>query len=457
MSQAQIELSDLKPSLEDLLRLAQRERKKEDELLDFLFDVYSSEPREDARRIMTFNTIYQKKAIFERNLTKIKNIAAGGKQGKVDVTSVFRSYLDREWRNFLSENISVQDLTKEQFLEVIKKALLAMFRSADDPKMAGQEEAMRSYMELAEMIEIMKLDDPFIEEVFDLYFGKSWEKLQQQLTSKRKKSIKPDTMITGSTTMQGNLFETVQTLILNSIGMDAKHTGKSGQKTDITIATFDIDLDFEVGISDESARERFVLKYQEFYEKLKKQKQQGYIVEISAKNYDLNSYWFKKNGGFTAQGSISIKNFAATLIQYGFKSDKVDPLVFALLNTGSDTLLQDTEYIERYISTLIAYFLFDDIDMDTGLDVSAVHLFNLDGVYVPLSCFLFAAYKSLSDIESFSREYVSTIYEPQEIGYQKQEVLTYETWERVKDKKMEAKDLSIHFFGNFANYISKLL
>jgi hypothetical protein len=66
---------------------------------------------------------------------------------------------------------------------------------------------------------------------------------------------------------------------------------------------------------------------------------------------------------------------------------------------------------------LIGYFLFDDIDMDINLDVKAIHLFNLDGIYMPLSCFLFAAYDTLKDFNSLSRDMVSVHYKPKAIDY----------------------------------------
>jgi hypothetical protein len=33
------------------------------------------------------------------------------------------------------------------------------------------------------------------------------------------------------------------------------------------------------------------------------------VTEITAKNYDLNTDFFKDGGGFAAQGATSIKNF----------------------------------------------------------------------------------------------------------------------------------------------------
>jgi hypothetical protein len=93
----------------------------------------------------------------------------------------------------------------------------------------------------------------------------------------------------------------------------------------------------------------------------------------------------------------------------------VDPLVYALLNIGPDTLEKESDAVVHNLATLIAYFLFDDIDMDLNTPAKAIHLFNLDGIYVPLSSFLFAAYNSLKDFGRFSNKYVHVSYRPKEV------------------------------------------
>ena len=106
---------------------------------------------------------------------------------------------------------------------------------------------------------------------------------------------------------------------------------------------------------------------------------------------------------------------------YKYDKKKTEDLVFALTNIGPDTLETGTEIVSHSISLMIGYFLFDDIGMDFAkdLDVKAIHLFNLDGIYIPLSSFLFAAYDTLKDFDTLNRDMVSVKYQPTDIGYEK--------------------------------------
>ena len=148
------------------------------------------------------------------------------------------------------------------------------------------------------------------------------------------------------------------------------------------------------------------------------------------------------------------------LTAYRYSSKKIDDLVFAFTNIGPDTLESGTEIVSHSISLLIGYFLFDDIGMDFSkdLDVKAIHLFNLDGIYIPLSSFLFAAYDSLKDFETLSRDVVSVQYSPEDIAYEKSskdDPLTREKWVRAVTKKQKQDSISVHFFKNFPQYVAQ--
>ena len=94
--------------------------------------------------------------------------------------------------------------------------------------------------------------------------------------------------------------------------------------------------------------------------------------------------------------------------------------------------------------------------MDLNTPVNAIHLFNLDGIYVPLSSFLFAAYNSLKDFEKLSKDYVSVSYNPKVVISEKYEKLTKEDWENALQNKLDQTSIKIHFFKNFTNYIKSL-
>ena len=458
----------LEPQLNDLLELAKREQKKEDQMLDEMFGVSVGTPREDGARIIAFNKIYQKKSVLERNLKKIEAVAGGSSQGRIDITASFREYLRTEINQWFKYNDALE-VSKETLQQLTKNALYKAFYSADVKQKKGDqkdEEVKRAYIELAQMVEQMENDDPFIQEVFDIYFGSSLDNLIKQtkkkvVTMKDKKKVSE--LITGEVGAHGKLQESVLALISNSLGGDGHmiQTGKSGQKADLMTlykATFELPNElFQSADVGESVREHFIRRYRNFYNTLNKQS--GNIVEISAKNYNLTSKFFEQNGGFSAQGAVSIKNLEKMLNEYGYNKQnkqRTDDLIFALTNIGPDTLSQGTEIISHSLSLLIGYFLFDDIDMDIGLNVNAIHLFNLDGVYMPLSSFLFAAYDTLKDFSTLDKSMVSVSYNPSSVGYQKVGAgeLTKELWLKTAERKQSQADLSIHFFKSFPKYIS---
>lgn len=467
--------SELEPQLNDLLSLAEREQKKEDEMLDKVFGSSNGTPRDDGARIQAFNKLYQHMPVFRRNLEKIKAVAEGSNQGRIDITASFSGYLQTEIKTTFQElekSGKWFTINKESLMELTKKALIRAFSSADwnYSKGAPEDEVYHSYQELANMVTQMEDDDAFLEEVFDLYFGNSLDKLLKSTQGKGKRVKKSEhvsSMISQAKGLHGTLQEYVLEMVANELPRDINGgkmigSGKSGQKADLISvfdATFKIPTEMLASAEgDTSVREIFIKRYDNFYNTLKSQT--GNIVEVSAKNYNLTSEFFKKNGGFGAQGNITIENLQKMLSAYKYDKKRIDDLVFALTNIGPDTLGQGTEIVSHSLSMLIGYFLFDDIDMDINLDVKAIHLFNLDGIYMPLSCFLFAAYDTLKDFDTLSRDMVSVYYKPEAVGYVSAtgingDVLNKQRWEDTVAKKQSQGNLSIHFFREFPKYIAK--
>jgi hypothetical protein len=84
------------PSLFRLRELAEREKKKEDDFLNRKCRVNREGSRTDGERIKDFNRLYQRLEIFNRNIKKIEAVDEKVSSAKIDITSVFRSYLTSE-------------------------------------------------------------------------------------------------------------------------------------------------------------------------------------------------------------------------------------------------------------------------------------------------------------------------------------------------------------------------
>ena len=448
----------LNPQLKELWDLAEREERKEKDLLEEFVKKGTLSYIDAGNKLRGFNKLYQNKKILGRNLKKIEAVADGSRQGRIDITSSFRTYLNRAIEDYFSKT-ELKKINEKDLLEVVKQALIKAVSSRDS-NLKG--ETQHSYEELIPIIEKMAADDNFIKEVFDLYFGTSWDKIKIELKNenKRKKEVKAKDvkdMITKSYGAGGQLFEYLQSLILDTLGEKNIGTGKSKQKSDITLLYAEVQIPTFDDKQDDSVRAYFIQKYREMYNNL--EGATGSIVEINAKNYNLTTEYFQESG-FSAQSLTSIKNLEDMLDAYDYNPERADRLIYALTNIGPDTLQENQEQITHNLAMLIAYFLFDDIDMDIGLGVQAVHLLNLDGVYVPLSCFLYAAYETLSDFENISDDMVKVMYSPESVNYipsTPDDPLTKKKWEETVAKKRNQDSLKVSFFKNFPQYIKKNL
>jgi hypothetical protein len=120
----------------------------------------------------------------------------------------------------------------------------------------------------------MSSSDPFIKDVFQIYFGTAWTKLEKELklTNQKSKSLSSKEVkesITKSYGAGGNFFELVQQLILENLGEKPKHTGGSLQKADLVLAYTEVKIPTEkIDKKGAAVRAHFINKYREMYENL---------------------------------------------------------------------------------------------------------------------------------------------------------------------------------------------
>jgi hypothetical protein len=124
----------------------------------------------------------------------------------------------------------------------------------------------------------------FVDDVFDIYLGNAWKQYEREIKQgiKHTEKIK----INGNRGLSGNLMEVLSQKIMQTLDVNAKLTGASGQKADLVIAEFEVKIPETLVYGFQSVRADFIKQWKEMYSNLK---DSGDIVEISAKNYSLGN------------------------------------------------------------------------------------------------------------------------------------------------------------------------
>ena len=146
--------------------------------------------------------------------------------------------------------------------EAVKNAIIAAFTSRDDDK---ESEAQRSYESFLGELQKMANYNQFIDDVFDMYLGSTWRDYQKAVKTqgKQKEKVK----IVGSRGLSGNLLELVTHKILEILGEKSRMTGGGGQKADLVIADYKLDIPEELVYGLQSVRADFIRQWKDFYSK----------------------------------------------------------------------------------------------------------------------------------------------------------------------------------------------
>lgn len=221
----------------------------------------------------------------------------------------------------------------------------------------------------------------------------------------------------------------------------------------------------EDGTTSSSVRLRNIKGLQAMLTNLEKAK--AAIVEISDKNYSLSTGSFVKNskyyGGFAA-GSSDLEILNAVFEQTPINKKNLENLIFVLVNSGNDVINGDNvEDALRLIALNVASFLFDDVTIKESLDdyqssLEKMHVFNLNGILVPLSVFLQAAADAFEINQDNLQDYVKTSFSSGEVTLvANKDGLTQEDWENFYNEKLKKNRVSVKFFGDFVNFIKQYM
>ena len=275
-------------------------------------------------------------------------------------------------------------------------------------------------------------------------------------------------------------------------------TGKSGGKIDVSayLGDFEVDIRANEGpmnniinsITSETQSDfkgvgkSFENAYKELNESLLKQKElnedlkNAFILHTSAKDYYTTATSeFKGFEGGTYKG-LQIFDSLDALAGAGFGETDIQWLKACAINTSKSAVGASIKTsLEKYISIFATMLLFDDgltIAQETVANAQAsyqplnvLHLFNVNGFYVPSSYLLRELHTRLTTIadDMNSNKIIKVNIATGGIDFKNElNYLSYngifndERWEAIRNIQINAMSVRIHFLHNFMDILNEL-
>ena len=488
--------------------MAEEEAKKEQALLARIFgeEIHFDLKDENFYYELTnlINLNMSLKGIFSRY--KDRMLASG--VGLVDISTLYATYfesaLKKEWDSISrkiynkiessSSNKSFQ-LSAEEVLDIElerihKDVIREMFSSPDFQygDISGYVEVLDAYDKSVGKTRLLE------EKIYKLY---GIDKIKEYISNNEnslKQGVKSllkhfpaftkketDSGSWGSFYATGGLsYEAFLEYIISVVGESDKLKGKNLKVTqtgpkqirpDITFSLLiDSNLvqDWFENTANGSTRKAAIESTKVLSEKLK-EFSDGFLVYVNAKTGVLNS-GFMERGGFRGVSDMTLATYGETM------SDKDIPnmtnpgvLVSAIGSTMRGALMQspqDRANLRHLIAADIAYLLFDDVNVvgvtqDGG---QSLHLFSINGVYIPLSLVLFKLYKAFEKVQQDSKALDALVKvridhtgNSKAILYPKDTTNMWpEKWQKQREIAQNNIKIGINFLSNIQEIISKL-
>ena len=201
--------------------------------------------------------------------------------------------------------------------------------------------------------------------------------------------------------------------------------------------------------------------------------QQSFILHNNIKDY-YSTAQTNKFDGFDGGtwGGLSFVDSIAALSEVGFPTSDLDWLKTCLVNTASMALgASNKENLEKYLSLFATMVLFDDgitIAQDTqknfqNTSLNVLHLFPVNGVYVPSSYVMSQIANSLRQWQSsdaakvkINPGNVNFSQELKNMSTEENHIYGPPRWRAISDKQIAAMSIRIKFLANFNNIINDL-
>lgn len=200
-----------------------------------------------------------------------------------------------------------------------------------------------------------------------------------------------------------------------------------------------------------------------FYNNYLSKIKDGFIVFENVKNYSLGNNF----RGFSAGTSQPLSQLPSILDEIGLNIDG-DSLVNLLYNTiggaiGEDRQSYIRDQIRLSMSGAIANFLFDDWQMIGQPGDRSIHIFNLNGVLVPLSYLLISMGEAIKRVQRAPSDYFKVTFNmpgsilwPEKVPMSDGENI-YDYWEQQRKDVESRSTFSIKFLANFKSLLGQLI
>ena len=472
---------------ERLFTMSDAELQKELSLIRNIFGINLQlnlrEPGAITELINTLNSCLGLKEVFLRNAELIKNT-----NGQKSTISFFGTYFFKVWKEketeineklndlYLTsgENFpqAASDLISQYLDKLVPQAVYYMLNARTETE--ANAKYQRAYQELLGSVGRIQESGSLANQLYSIYeldsFKNSIIEMMQNSNGASVK-INRDSMNKNIHQRGGYSLEAVENNILKivadglnkgNIKATVIQSGHTGAKAD-NIMTFNFNMENvlkELETKERVSREKNINLFNKINRKLQ-YVNDGYIVYSSAKNYTLNA-GFKSRGGFMGE-SIGLKSFSQIMERIHKNSNM---LVGAILQTlegaVGDKELENN--IKQTIAQDIAYFLFDDFNA-IGRGSQAIHIFNLNGIYIPLSYLLYALGQAIEDAEKDPRRIVKVDIRKPVIEFPTREEQAdwmaknqgENPWHHQRDEAYKKVAIEVHFLANFQSLIQQYI
>lgn len=490
-------VNDIDSYASQLYAMAANELSKEKALLRNIFNIDLNidlqNPSSVKQLIDTLNACLNLKSVYERNIELIKS-----ESNTKSVISYFPTYFIRAWKEKEdsivgsiksdwakgSKNLSLEEAAEQaldrRLPEVVELGIQMMFEAEPELRDAANPNAKNAYMQLINAIGKVQQSGSLANQLYSIYQLDELKNYLIQSMTKNKKPGRADkkglsgNLVKNLGQRGGYTMEAIENTILNMVAKElnrrnpnitaaALHSGGLNVKAD-NMMIFNMDLNTvekTLETSEAVNRSRNIELFNNLNNQLK-DFNNGYIVYTSDKNYILNQN-FERRGGFAGE-SISLQTYEAIMSKV---HGGMDTFAGAILQTlqgavGGADLKKE---LESAIAQDVAYLLFDDFESIGVTTTNAIHIFNLNGILIPLSFFLFTLAQATAGISVSPSKLVKVSISTPKIKFETSaEQNDWQTshagaspWDEQRYEALASTKVNLNFLSNFRNLIRQYL